>query len=119
MKYFMTDAEQMIMEIFWKHAQWMTTAELSQELEMQGIEWKRQTINTFLTRLMKKDLVIQNKRKYIYACTRAEYETMRAKEFLKEEYGGSFRKFAAALSGHQELADGDIQCLLEELKQYR
>jgi len=67
---------------------------LIKELEAPGISWKRQTINTFLGRLLEKGLVIHDseKRKYIFAYTKEEYVSHRVKEFLDEEYSGSIKK---------------------------
>ena len=80
---------------------------------------KRQTINTFLSRLIKKDMVVQNSRKYIYAHTKDEYETLRAQEYLTNEYGGSLRKFIAALSGQAEIDDEDTAALLRYLEKFK
>lgn len=119
MNYSLTDSEQKIMDILWKYAQWMTIAELGAELEKDGILWKRQTINTFLSRLIKKGLAVQNGRKYIYTCTKEEFQTGKAREFLKEEFGDSFKKFVVALSGHKGLNQNDMEGLMNELEKYR
>lgn len=119
MKYCLSDSEQLIMDILWAHEQWMTIVELSAELEKRGISWKRQTINTFLSRLIKKDMVVQSSRKYAYAHTAKEYESLRAREYLSSEYGGSLKKFIAALSGDQELAAEDAGALLQYLEQFK
>lgn len=119
MNYCLTDSEYMIMSILWSHKHWMTIVELGTELEKEGIFWKRQTINTFLSRLIKKDMVVQNSRKYIYAHTEDEFESLRAKEYLDLEYNGSLKKFIAALSGHKEIDDEDATALLQYLEKYK
>lgn len=119
MNYSLSDSEQLIMNLLWKNKHWMTIAELSMELEKEGVFWKRQTINTFLSRLIKKDMVVQNSRKYIYAHTKDEYETLRAQEYLTNEHGGSLRKFIAALSGHAEIDEEDTAALLQYLEKFK
>lgn len=119
MNYFLTDSEQVIMSILWAHKHWMTIVELGTALEQKGIIWKRQTINTFLARLIKKDMVVQNSRKYIYAHTKEEYESLRAKEYLNSEHNGSLKKFLAALSGDKEIDAEDAATLLQYLEKYK
>lgn len=119
MNYILTDSEYIIMNILWTQKHWMTIAELGAELEQRGIFWKRQTINTFLSRLIKKDMVVQNSRKYIFSHTKAEYESLRAREYLRSEYNGSLKKFLAALSGNQEIDAEDAATLLQYLEKFK
>lgn len=119
MNYCLTDSEYIIMSILWAHKHWMTIVELGAELEKKGVFWKRQTINTFLSRLIKKDMVVQNSKKYIYAHTEEEYESLRAREYLTSEYGGSLKNFIVALSGHKEIDDEDVTTLLQYIEKYR
>lgn len=118
MKNNLTPAEQAIMDVLWKNNHWMTISELIKYFESQGKEWKRQTVNTFLARLIEKGLVVKNGRKYIYAYTKEEYDAQKASELLNTLYGGSLKKFVAALSGRQTLKSEDIKELRDYLDNF-
>ena len=98
MKQDITPAEQAIMNVLWESKHWITINELIEYFEHLGKEWKRQTVNTYLTRLIEKGLVVKNGRKYIYAY-------------------GSLKKFVAALSDSHSLKSEDIKELKEYLDQ--
>lgn len=73
----------------------------------QGKTWTKQTLNTFLTRLLKKGMLETESRgnKYLYFPTlsRKDYEKGKARELLDSMYLGSIRNFIAALSGGGKL----------------
>lgn len=110
----LTPAEQAIMDVLWECKHWMTINELIECFERLGKTWKRQTVNTFLARLIEKDLVVKNGRKYIYTYTKEEYEAQKASAMLNTLYGGSLKKLIVALSGNHALTPED----LTELKEY-
>lgn len=118
MKQTLTAAEQAIMDVLWESKHWMTINELIEYFKYSGKEWKRQTINTFLTRLIEKGLVVKNGRKYIYAYSKEEYNAQRASELLTTLYNGSLKNFVAALSSTHVLKSEDIQELKEYLDQF-
>ena len=117
MKQDITPAEQAIMNVLWESKHWITINELIEYFEHLGKEWKRQTVNTYLTRLIEKGLVVKNGRKYIYAYTKEEYEAQKASEVLNALYGGSLKKFVAALSDSHSIKSEDIKELKEYLDQ--
>lgn len=97
----------------------MSIAEISASLQKEhNIFWKRQTINTFLSRLIKKQLVVQTGRVYTYIYTMEEYEQARAKDLLQKEYNGSLMNFVAALTGHQDLDEENYEALIQYLEKY-
>ena len=119
MKYDLSKSEQKIMNILWAGHRWMTINEIIKILEPAGIFWKRQTVNTFLARLINKGLVIQNSRKYIYAYTEEGYQTLRAKELLNVDYGGSLVNFITALSGNRGVTKDEAEQLKNYLEQFK
>jgi len=119
MKCDLSNSEQKIMNILWSKHQWITINEIIKILEPEGIFWKRQTVNTFLSRLINKGLVIQNSRKYIYAYTEDEYKTLKAKEILNDDYGGSLVNFLTALSGNKEVTNDESEQLKKYLENYK
>lgn len=120
MEYRMSTSEQLIMEILWSCEAMMSITEIGNILQQQkNILWKRQTINTFLARLIKKGLVVQNGREYTYAYSIDDYKKLKAEEFLQEEYNGSLKRFVAALSGSQKIDKQEYEELIEYLNTYK
>lgn len=120
MEYQMSASEQLIMEILWERQSMLTITEISEILQQKNnILWKRQTINTFLGRLIKKGLVIQNGRKYTYTHSKNDYEKLKAEIFLQKEYNGSLKNFVSALSGSQNIDEQEFEELIEFLNNYK
>ncbi|MCI9359559.1 MAG: BlaI/MecI/CopY family transcriptional regulator [Hungatella sp.] len=115
----LTSAEQAIMSALWEGKHWMTINELIECCSHLGKTWKRQTVNTFLTRLIEKGLVVKNGRKYIYAYSKEEYEAQKASQLLDTFYNGSLRNFVVALSGNCSLDAQDIKELREYLDTFQ
>ena len=113
----------MIMEYLWKHEGGKTFRELTEYLnDTCQKDWKKQTINTFIRRLIDKGLIIvsQNtghKKVYNPAMTYTEYKQGEARDFINELYGGSMYAFLSTFSGGQKLdqhtAD-DLRKILEK-----
>ena len=84
-------------------------------------DWKKQTINTFITRLTEKGLIIsQNsvkKRVYYPAMSYVEYKQGEAKDFLSEFYGGSMKTLLSAFSGGGKLDEDTARELREMLEE--
>lgn len=118
MKYTLSSAEQEVLNFLWECKKWTTCSELVQHFNLTGKDWKRQTINTFLTRLLEKGFVIKNGRKYIYTYTEEEFASLRAAELVETFYNGSLKTFMSALTGKNTLdkkyAD-ELKDYLEEL----
>lgn len=118
MKYELSNSESKIMDILWKQHRWMSAGELRKILEQEGTIWKRQTINTFLVRLKSKGLIIQNSRKYIHAYTKEEFDSLKAKELLDDDYGGSLLNFITALSGNKSIDTEEADKLKDYLEKF-
>ena len=122
-KYLISESENMIMEYLWKHEGGKTFRELTEYLnDTCQKDWKKQTINTFIRRIIDKGLIIvsQNtghKKVYNPAMTYTEYKQGEARDFINELYGGSMYAFLSTFSGGQKLdqhtAD-DLRKILEK-----
>ena len=51
LKYSLSDTEQEIMEVLWEKGDSIKTRQLLELFNERGKDWKRQTLNTFLSRL--------------------------------------------------------------------
>lgn len=113
MNYTLSNSEKEILDILWKKQRWTTCSELVDHFKEEK-DWKRQTINTFLTHLVAKGLVVKDGRKYIYRYTEQEFESYKAAELVEVLYEGSIKKFISALTGKNKLS----QKYADELKEY-
>ena len=113
--YSLSSSEEEILEALWTHQRWMTCSELVDYFDEKGKGWKRQTINTFLVRLIEKGYVTRNGRKFIYTYSKEEVETQQTIDFVESVYGGSLKKIMIALTGKENKI---TKKYAEELKDY-
>ena len=116
-----SNTEYEIMKYFWETGDEFSFAELMAYFnEKEDRDWKKQTLNTFLKRLMQKGLLKCRKegRKAYYTSqmTESEYEKRCAKEILDENYGGKLTNFIAALSGSMNISEEEEEELLEYIR---
>ncbi len=107
-KYHVSETEMEILQWLWDEKRKITSREIMDHFNgSQGKTWTKQTLNTFLTRLLKKGMLETESRgnKYLYFPTlsRKDYEKGKARELLDSMYLGSIRNFIAALSGGGKL----------------
>ena len=121
-KYNLTKSEEEIMELLWETDRKMSSKEILDHFnEHCGKDWKKQTLNTFLAKLLQAGFIdrISKDRKYLYVplITRMEYKQKGAERFIRDSYSGSFMKFVSALSGGEMISKEEaeeIRKLLEE-----
>ena len=114
----LSKTEYKIMEYFWSTEKKYTFGELMKYFnEEEGKEWKKQTLNTFLSRLIDKGLLERKKEGtkayYSTQLTKAEFKQYKAKAILEEDYEGKISHFIAALTGNNTITNIDEQELLE------
>ncbi|MBD2871886.1 BlaI/MecI/CopY family transcriptional regulator [Paenibacillus arenilitoris] len=114
-----SEAEREIMEIIWKHAHPMTTADILQVLP-EG-KWKQSTVITFLARLMEKGVVkatrIGKANQYQACMTESAYRAMETKQFIQDVHRGSVSGLISALCDTGELNKEDIEELIKRLRE--
>lgn len=123
-KYNLTKSEEEIMELLWETDRKMSSKEILDHFnEHCGKDWKKQTLNTFLAKLLQAGFIdrISKDRKYLYVplITRMEYKQKGAERFIRDSYSGSFMNFVSALSGGEMISKEEaeeIRKLLEENK---
>ena len=115
MNFSISASEEEILTVLWDTKHWMTCKELMEYFNDNGKSWKRQTINTFLARLIQKGLVVKNQNKYIYAYTKEEFDALKTKEILDAFYDGSLKNFITALSGTKKISSDEVSALKEYL----
>ena len=117
----LSKTEYEIMEYFWEMGDKYTFGELMKYFnENLDKNWKKQTLNTFLSRLIEKGLLKKEKEGtktgYQMNITKAQFKQNKARAILKESYDGKISHFIAALTGNDAITDVDEQELLSQLK---
>lgn len=117
----LTDAESIIMEILWRDGA-TTSSEIRKEIK--GVlNWSRQTVNTYLNRLVEKGLVgIEeiNKRVYNYypEVSREEYAADRTGSIL-DRYYDNLPHMIAGFVKNEEISDSELDELEELVQELR
>ncbi len=117
----LTDADSIIMEILWRDG--TTTSSAIRKEVKNVLNWSRQTVNTYLNRLMEKGLVgIEevNKRVYKYypIISREEYAADKAKGIINKYYG-NLSHMVAGFVKNEKITDTDLEeleKLIQDLK---
>ena len=116
----MSDSEKQIMEFIWARKKPVTTSEIMRNLPY-GVEWKQNTVVTFLSRLMKKGILKAtriSKANYYEPCiTEQEYRNFETKQFIKDVHNGSAFGFLTALCDNGDLTKEEIESLMKRLKE--
>lgn len=110
----LSETEKNILELLWKKQCWMSGAEFWEYFNANGKPSKRQTINTYLSRMVDKGILIKHGTKYMYVHSRTEWEEKKAHEILSTLFDGSLKKFVVALTGNKKISQKDA----EELRAY-
>ena len=116
-KYNVSDAEREVLEVLWEQTEPIKQAQLLTLLEERGREWKRQTLNTFLSRLEEKKLVIRANRMVSAAYSEEDYNALQMQEAIDRMYGGMLSNFVAAFAIKNAISEEDakeLRKLLDE-----
>lgn len=117
----LTEADYKIMEILWRDGETSSAAILKEVEEPLG--WTRQTVRTYLKRLMDKGLVgaRETKKKvfsYYAAVSREEYAADKAGSFYSQYYG-SLSHMVAGIVKHEQISDSELAALEDMIKSLR
>ena len=106
----LSKTEYRIMEYFWSTGGKYTFGELMKYFnEEEDKNWKKQTLNTFLSRLIDKGLLERKKEE------KAEFKQRKAKAILEECYEGKISHFIAALTGNNAITKVDEKELIAHI----
>lgn len=113
------DTELEVMKALWNAGEGASRAELEEALSSFG--WATNTVNTYLTRLVKKEFVKVDRdprgNRYTPLVSREDYQAFDSRSVLSQLYG-SPRNFVAALArgGLKQREVEQLRSLLEELE---
>lgn len=114
--YHMSDAEREVMEKLWDQEPGIKQSQLLALFEEDGKEWKRQTLNTFLSRLEEKGLVKRENRMVEPVYSREQYNYMQMKEAINHMYGGKISNFVAAFTKENGIDQKEAEALIKILE---
>lgn len=111
-----SDAEWAVLEVLWSAQKPLNAAEIRSYLG-ESRSWERTTVLTLIQRLLKKEVLRQEKRDVYYyepCVKREEYINDETREFVDKFFKGSSRNLAAALVNSEALSRKE----LAELRDY-
>lgn len=118
----MSESEKRIMELIWSFQNSITTKEILSQLP-EDLNWKQNTVITFLSRLMEKGILKAERigKAYYYEplVTEQEYRSFETNEFIREVHQGSVLGFVSTLCDSGSLTESDIDELMALLKKER
>ena len=119
----LSSSERDIMELFWNEKDGLSFGEIINLVNQDDSNIrKKQTINTYLTRLIAKNLLIKKngdtrlKTLYFPKYTKEEYNRKMIEKLLEENYENSLLEFIKQLSGGEYLSTEDAQKIINVLE---
>ena len=118
-RYNISNSEREVLEMLWKYPNGIKQAELLQLFESEGKVWKRQTLNTYLSRLEEKGLVQREKRIVRAVYAEQEYNNLQMKEVIENMYEGKISKFVMAFMSDKQISKDDAEELNSLLEKFQ
>ncbi len=118
----LSEADGIIMEILWRNGE-MSSAAILMEIE-DTLGWTRQTVRTYLKRLMDKGLVGAKevkRRVYCYypLVSRDDYAADQTGSFLNKFYDSSLAHMVAGIVKNEHISDSELNALEALIKELR
>ena len=105
-----TGSEYEIMKILWANGGKMTVAQVTTKLS--DNDWTATTVSTFLQRLLKKGVVLCEKKGktnlYFPGISQDKYDFEETENFIAKIYKGSAKSLVAALFENKKLSKDDV-----------
>ena len=105
-----TGSEYEIMKILWENGGKMTAAQVTAKLS--DNDWTASTVSTFLQRLLKKGVVLCEKKGktnlYFPGISQDKYDFEETENFIAKIYKGSAKSLVAALFENKKLSKDDV-----------
>lgn len=120
MRYDLPRTENDIMEVLWENNREMAPKEILSIFNARGRDWKRQTLNTLLVRLVEKGLISKKRGAVSVLYTREEYKKLQSREFVNSKYGGKLGDFLLSYYGGARISveqAEEMMQIVENLKE--
>lgn len=117
----LTPVELELMEMFWSASEPLSFREIMGYLNtVLKKDWKKQTLNTYLSNMQKTGLIKTERGSYHYryfaACTKDEYVHNWTRKLVEDSYGNSISNFVAAFIGGKKLSEEEAERLRKLLR---
>lgn len=117
-----SDAGLVILEYLWSRNDPARFSEIMEYCNnVKKKDWKKQTVNTFLTRLAQKGFVRVDKNHpralYSPTLTQEEYHQKQAREIVEQSFHGSIQAFMCAFTGNHKLTQKEKEELLHYIEE--
>lgn len=106
-----SEAEAEIMKVVWTHDGPVTYSQIRTALTGQK-GWESPTVNTLVSRLVKKGILAQEKKEVYYytaLITEEEYTQAKTKSFIQKVYGGNVKGLMSALLNYGDVTQEDLE----------
>lgn len=106
-----TDAEAEIMKVIWEHSGPATYSHIRSALAGRN-GWESPTVNTLVSRLVKKGILAQEKKDVYYytaLVSEEEYTQAKTKSFVQKVYGGNVKGLMSALLSYGDMTGEDLE----------
>ena len=117
--YSASEAELEVLEKLWDLEDGIKQSRLLALFEADGKEWKRQTLNTFLSRLEEKGLVKRENRIVRPTGSREEYHYQQILHAIDTMYDGQLSKLVAAFIKMNNVNESETTEILRLLNNYK
>lgn len=117
--YSASEAELEVLEKLWDLEDGIKQSRLLALFEADGKEWKRQTLNTFLSRLEEKGLVKRENRIVRPTGSREEYHYQQIQHAIDTMYDGQLSKLVAAFIKMNNVNESETKEMLRLLNNYK
>lgn len=115
--YQISDSELIIMRIIWKNEGSALYSQVTDALENMDFHWKKNTVLTFLSRLVEKKLLttkkIGRRNDYIALVSEDEYHSQQTQDFIGKVYEGDVSGLISTLVNQHMIPDSEINALRE------
>lgn len=118
-RYYVTNAEWEILEVLWQFPEGINQSRLLECMNMLGKDWKRQTLNTFITRLEEKELVRREKRNVWAVMNKKEYAEIQAEEIIDRMFDGKISILMEAFIQKNKVSKMETERLRKLLDTYK
>lgn len=113
-----SDSELELMKIIWANGGTAYYAQIMEGLQETGRDWQKNTIMTFLSRLIGKGFIkshkMGRKNEYTALVLEADYQAVQTQNFLNKLYEGNAKGLIATMIQREMLTSDDC----EELKRF-
>ena len=112
----LTAVEVELMELFWNASEPLSFREVMDYVTtVLNKDWKKQTLNTYLSNMQKAGLIQAERSDYRYrymaACTKDGYVQQWTQKLVEDSFDNSIGNFVAAFTGGQKLSEEEAEKL--------